>query len=908
MGRLQVSCSYHILLCVVVVLSFGVNGQIPNHFRLPVNSDPIGYDVELTVDLERSKFFGTVQISLKANNDSNYVTLNAKELDVSNVALTEDSGRKLQLITYVMQNDSEMVRFNFDSNLRSAHTYQLSIDFAGNITDDLKGLYKSSYYRGTEERFVATTFNAAAYARKIFPCYDEPQLKAKFKLRIFHKPEFRALSNMPVENRSESVNSDNMTVTEFIQSPPMSSYLLAFVVSDFGEIRMDSKFAAHAQLSVINSTRYALNFTRDAIEYLGIFFKRPYQLNKLDIVAIDDFLMGAMENWGLITYKTSRIVYREGLDKTEKLQSVTKIVFHELIHQWFGNEATSAWWSYIWLNEGFTVFLESYVLDKMHPEWRTMDQFLVNEMHSVMERDVLPDTRAMTKPIDTPDQIAGIYDFAVYPKAASIIRMWQSIVGMTVFDDFLLAYLADRSYKAATEEDMIRVLQNTVDKHGLKLPPMKQIVQSWTSNPSFPVVSVNRLANGSAEVTARPSKTFYIPLNWISKSKKSGSEWITHLEGEKLINLKDVGLVEWVIFNPNQFGYYRVNYDQKSWNLFIEALKQDHHQIPTLSRAQLIDDALALAKDNQLNIEILLGILDYIPTELDLIPLKAAFKALRYLNRMLQGNEFFSTYQQYQSNLLAHVYDQMLRNSNDDHVSRLYRVEVREVACELGVHRCLQDALALFEGFVTIDPDLRGSVMCGALKGSEHYDVWALMVRRMVYIVRNFEQKRINVEEFEDILYGFGCVVSEDRLDNYMMLSLSYTETLEEADRIKIFNYIANSGVNGTNMALYRLNNDVKTLKRRYGSVTEIISNLRYAINTPEQLQEYSNFLRNNTDVDLGLLLNDVYNDAQKNVLWAKEKSPVISKWISAHSLAFSLHISRILIVVGFVVAVYPFQ
>lgn len=94
-----------------------------------------------------------------------------------------------------------------------------------------------------------------------------------------------------------------MTVTEFIQSPPMSSYLLAFVVSDFGEIRMDSKFAAHAQLSVINSTRYALNFTRDAIEYLGIFFKRPYQLNKLDIVAIDDFLMGAMENWGLITYK-----------------------------------------------------------------------------------------------------------------------------------------------------------------------------------------------------------------------------------------------------------------------------------------------------------------------------------------------------------------------------------------------------------------------------------------------------------------------------------------------------------------------------------------------------------------------------------------------------------------------------
>ncbi|EJY57996.1 AAEL017244-PA [Aedes aegypti] len=305
MDRRQVSNRH--LLCLVALIFVGgaVLGQEvgEDHFRLPTNTVPIGYDVQLTVDLEQFAFFGTVQILLKANNASNHVTLNVKELDVSNVRLTEDTGRQLALVVYVMQNDSEMVRFNFDSDLLETHTYQLAIDFAGNITDDLKGLYKSSYYRGTEERFVATTFNAAAYARKILPCYDEPQLKAKFKLRIYHKPEFRALSNMPVENRIESANADNMTVTAFIESPPMSSYLLAFVVSDFGEIRIDAKFAAHAQLSVINSTRYALDFTKDAIGHLERFFKRPYQLDKLDIVAIDDFLMGAMENWGLITYK-----------------------------------------------------------------------------------------------------------------------------------------------------------------------------------------------------------------------------------------------------------------------------------------------------------------------------------------------------------------------------------------------------------------------------------------------------------------------------------------------------------------------------------------------------------------------------------------------------------------------------
>ncbi|KXJ72768.1 hypothetical protein RP20_CCG017285 [Aedes albopictus] len=917
MDRWQVNSyrQHRRLLCIVVAAVVfagggGVWGQEEqDHFRLPANTVPIGYDVQLTVDLDQFTFFGTVQVSLRANNVSSHVTLNAKELDVSNVKLSEDTtGRQLALVVYVMQNDSEMVRFNFDSDLLPAHTYRLSIDFAGNITDDLKGLYKSSYYRGTEERYVATTFNAAAYARKILPCYDEPQLKAKFKLRIYHKPEYRALSNMPVENRIESANADNMTVTEFIESPPMSSYLLAFVVSDFGEIRTDAKFAAHAQLSVINSTRYALDFTKDAIGHLEGFFKRPYQLAKLDIVAIDDFLMGAMENWGLITYKTSRIVYRQGMDKTEKLQSVTKIVFHELIHQWFGNEATSAWWSYIWLNEGFTVFLESYVLDQMRPQWRTMDQFLVNEVHPVMERDVLPKTRPMTKQIDTPEKIAGIYDFVVYPKAASVIRMWQSVVGKRVFDDFLVEYLIDRSYKAATEEDMIRVLQDVVDRHGVKVPPVKDLVQSWTMNPSFPVVTVERFANGSVSVTAAPAKTFCIPLNWISRSNKSGLEWITNLEGQKSIKLEGVGADEWILFNPNQYGYYRVNYDQKSWNLIIDALKNDHQKIPTLSRAQLIDDGLALAKIDQLNIDVLLAILDYLPKELDLIPLKAGFKAFRYLHRMLQGNEFYSIYLEHQMTILDQIYDRMLNNSMDDHMSRLYRAEVRKVACELGVRNCLEHALEQFDAFVTIDPDLRAPVICGAMKGSESFNVWALVVRRMLHITRNFEQKRINIEEFEDILYGFGCVVSEDRLENYLMMSLTYADTLDESDRIKMFNYIANSGVNGTDMALFRLNNDFRTLKRRYGSVTEIISNLKNTITTEGQLQQFTNFMQNNTDTDLNLLLAEVFTEAQSNVRWAKDKLPDISKWIATHNSAFIFSFSKTVLALALIVTTYRLQ
>ncbi|XP_058811599.1 aminopeptidase N-like [Topomyia yanbarensis] len=882
-----------VLMCLVLTyLVADIGAQNERHYRLPNNTSPIEYDLTLTVDLKRSIFFGTVNISLVALSATKFVALNVQELDISKTTLTDPNGQNITIDKSVMQNDSEIVRFELSSYLEIGHYYQMVIEFAGNITGDLKGLYKSSYYRETEERFVATTFNAAAYARKIFPCYDEPHLKATFKLRIYHASEFQALSNMLIET-IEPANSDNMSLTTFVTSPLMSSYLFAFVVSDFSALRIDQTFAVHAQSSVLNSTRYALDFTKDAISQLAGYFKRPYQLSKLDIVAVDDFLMGAMENWGLITYKTSRIVYRSEQDKTEKLQSVTKIVFHELIHQWFGNEVTCAWWSYVWLNEGFTVFLETYILHQMYPDWRLMDQFLVNEMHPVMARDVLPATRAMTKSVNSPDQIAGIYDFVVYPKAASVIRMFHAVVGSAVFDEFVVQYLDDRSYKAATEDDMIRILQSVVTEHRLQLPPMNEFVKSWTNNPSYPLVTVIRDQTNSALVSAIPVNTFCIPIPWISKHGKHGYEWLQTSDSNKSIVLSGTTSSEWILFNPNQNGYYRVNYDRTNWNMLVDALSDNHESIPVLNRAQLIDDALYFARNNLLDIEILLGLLSYLPSETDLIPLKAGFKAFKHLNRVFRGNDLYESYLVFQTKLLGQVYDRLLMNDKNDHISKLYRAEVRKVACEMGVPKCLQDAVTMFDGFELIEPDLRAAVICGSMKGSESYNIWAMVVRRMVYIVRNFGQKRINVEEFEDILYGFGCAVSRERLDNFMLLSLSNTETLEQQDRIKMFNYIACSGVNGTDEALNRLINDFNTLKRRYGSLTEVVSNLRYSISTQKQLQLFSTFMHNHTDSDLFNLQNKVYEVARSNIRWAAEKLPSISKWIANSNSAGKASITK---------------
>ncbi|XP_055597305.1 LOW QUALITY PROTEIN: aminopeptidase N-like [Uranotaenia lowii] len=898
--------AYLLTVCSVLTILSGkfVCGQIEAaHYRLPDNTFPLKYDVTLSVDLAKSSFSGTVRIALNATRNTDNVTLNVRDLNILATKLTavDGTGAELRIMGYVMQNDSEMVSFRIDGQLNANRAYQLDIDFTGAIKNDLKGLYKSSYYRDAEERFIATTFNAAAFARKIFPCYDEPQLKAKFRLRIYHDRQLHALSNMPVERRTDEANPNGFSLTVFEESPEMSTYLLAFVVSDFQVRQLDNMFGAYAQQSVINSTVYALNFTRQAIGHMNLFFNRPYQLPKLDIVAVDDFLMGAMENWGLITYKTSRIAYREGLDKTEKLQAVTKIVFHELIHQWFGNEVTCAWWSYVWLNEGFAVFLESYVLDQMRPDWQIMDQFLVNEMHPVMERDVIPKTRPMTIPINSPQEIEKIYDFVVYPKAASVIRMIASIVGSEIFNDFIIQYLSDRSYNSSTEDDLIRVLQMVIQKHGLQIPTLSLIIKSWTSNPSFPLVSVKRdYSENVLQLSAIPAKTFEIPLSFISKAYASNLSWLSSTEDSKILSLENIPSSDWILLNPNQNGYYRVNYDTQSWNLLSQALQQDHNQIPKLSRAQLINDCLYFVLHKQLPVEILLDILSYLPHEKGLVPLKAGFKGFRTLSRLIRGNDLEQSYIGMQTKILEQLYRSMLNNTETDHVSKLYRYEVRRIACEMAVPQCLEFAINHFEVFETIDADYRSTVLCGAIKSSSSSTVWTMTLKRLTYIVRNFEQKRIHLEEFEDILYGLGCAIREDQATSLLLLSLSRTDTLEPADRIKMFNLMANSGVNGTNEALQALNEEYDTLKRNYGSVTEIVDNLRNSISTQEQLRQLNQIISTNTDLDLKPTLHEVYEEARQNVQWTDQNLPSIAKWIAdSENLAAAMGLSRFVLVLG---------
>lgn len=225
----------------------------------------------------------------------------------------------------------------------------------------------------------------------------------------------------------------------------------------------------------------------------------------MDLVAIDDFLMGAMENWGLITFKSSRIFYSKE-STTKDLQSISEIVSHELVHQWFGNQVTCYWWSAIWLNEGFATYYSDFISEIVDPSWRLLDQFLVNVVHNVMLQDDDEDVRAMNSPVTTTVEMNSIYDFVAYQKAASVIRMIQHAVTETVFHKSIKSYLDDRKFDVATEDDLFTKIQEELD---LARPidfnninNIKEVFESWTQSSGYPVISVTRnYTTGSVTIT-----------------------------------------------------------------------------------------------------------------------------------------------------------------------------------------------------------------------------------------------------------------------------------------------------------------------------------------------------------------------------------------------------------------------
>ncbi|XP_050285445.1 aminopeptidase M1-like isoform X3 [Quercus robur] len=611
--------------------------QFKGQTRLPKLAIPTSYDLCLKLDLIACTFSGTVQVNLNILEHTKYLVLNALELDVHKVWFTKSNNQTYQPCDVVLDGDDEILVLVFDEML-SPGDGVLGIDFSGALNQQLKGLYRCTYVDGGVKKNMAVTQFQAVDARRCFPCWDEPALKATFKITIDVPSELTALSNMPTTD--EKLN-ENIKTVYFEESPIMSTYLVAVVVGVFDHIEETTadgtKVRVYCPVGKCDKGKFALDVAVKALDIFTRYFSTPYPLPKLDMVAVPEFSDAAMENYGLITYRENVLLYDDLLSPADRKQFLTIAVSHEVAHQWFGNLVTMEWWSHLWLNEGFATWVSYMATDIMFPEWKIWTQFLL-KTNDGLRMDALEQSHPIEVEVHHARSIEEIFDSISYKKGSAVIRMLQGYLGDGTFQKSLSSYIKRYAGKNAKTDDLWGVLS---ENSGVELNSM---MDAWSKKKGFPVISVKYKDNilefeqsqflssglggdGLWIVPITLSIGSYNKCKTFLLETKSGKVDISELvhsphENSSSVNEKNKEKCDdhfWVKVNTEQSGFYRVNYEDKLAARLKKAIESNCLSAP--DKFGILDDTYALCEACKQPLSSLLSLMVVYRKELDFIVL-----------------------------------------------------------------------------------------------------------------------------------------------------------------------------------------------------------------------------------------------------------------------------------------------
>ena len=431
---------------------------------------PAHYDLDLCINDRKTKLDGHVIIDGKAKAET--IKLHAVDLDIRELLV-----------------DGEKHSFQQNKNsLAIKHlapgSHRIEIKYQALIKDNMEGAYLSKYQLdGEEHRIVVTQFESH-YARQCFPCVDEPLAKATFRLKLSSLQTDTIISNMPPKF---SVTQDGRKTIEFEETPHMSTYLLAFAAGELVSYATQSRhgvaITAYAGLhQTVDSLKYSAHFAAEVLDFYDDLFKTAYPLPKLDLLALPDFEAGAMENWGLTTYREIAMLADDKSAIDQKLY-VDLVIAHELSHMWFGDLVTMAWWDDLWLNESFANMIEIYAVDKLHPELGAWDEFAATTVQLALGRDCLPDVQPVKVDVANVSDIENLFDGAiVYSKGARLLLMLMRTMGERKFFAGIADYFQKFAYANTQADDLWRALTPHADFD------VKKFMTPWLTQPGYPVV------------------------------------------------------------------------------------------------------------------------------------------------------------------------------------------------------------------------------------------------------------------------------------------------------------------------------------------------------------------------------------------------------------------------------------
>ena len=465
--------------------------------RLAHEFRPEHYKLWLNPDREAKQFQGKVTISgRKVGKPSKRITLHQKGLKFAGAKLIkkDKKGNTSELVVSRLNCHSgfDEVRLHADEILYPGE-YEIYLEFSGHITDAMHGIYPCRFrHNGKDKQLIATQFESH-HAREAFPCIDEPEAKATFDLSLQTPAGETVLGNTPIKKQTTK---DGLLTTVFETSPKMSTYLLAFAYGETVKVSSQTKAGVAVNCYGTPLAKGQLDFSLDvaikSLEFFEDYFGVAYPLPKLDMIALPDFSSGAMENWGLVTYRESVMLIDPKVSGIETKQIAALVIAHELSHQWFGNLVTMKWWDDLWLNESFANLMEYRAVDEMFPKWNIFEQFVNTEMNMAMRRDALPNVQSVRTEVRHPDEIGSLFDPAiVYAKGGSILRMLMHYVGEEAFRKALANYFKKHAYSNTVADDLWAALSASSGKD------ISQFMNNWLTKPGYPVISVDHQPGSS---------------------------------------------------------------------------------------------------------------------------------------------------------------------------------------------------------------------------------------------------------------------------------------------------------------------------------------------------------------------------------------------------------------------------
>lgn len=838
-------------------------------FRLPEGTVPVNYDVSFEVDLDKFQYSGKEIIDLEVKPTSEIV-LHSSGLSVTS-AHASFKARSVKA-AIKLDDTKELLTLKFSEKLKGS--VKLTIEFSGKLNDSLLGFYRSKYLDGKSEKYLATTQFEAPYARRCFPCFDEPAYKATYDVTMRIAKDLKAISNMPIK---EEHIEGSKRIIKFHRTPKMSTYLLCLGVGDF-EFIEDRSGKVLVRIVTVpgkkSQGKFALDAARKFLKYFEEYSKIPYPLPKLDLIALPDFIVGAMENWGAVTFRETTLLVDPKMTPTASKKRIAMVIAHELWHQWSGDLVTMKWWNDLWLNESFATFMAYKAVDHYFPEWDMWEYFISDETANALEEDSIKATHPIEVQVQDPHQIEELFDSISYSKGGSILRMLEGYLGHDVFRNGVSSYLAANKYGNATSEDLWNSLGTISNR------PIEKIASSWIRQAGYPLVDV-KLEN---EKLILQQKRFVFnhtdkalwPIPLVIKADDS---IVTDVfdKAKKEINLEKSP--ELFKMNYEQTGFYRVSYPEGMLTKmkFLVSSKA----LRPLDRWGLLNDMMELSVNGEIGLDKYWEFTRSYYNEDDYLVLADLYQSMRYTYFVFSQESFWNSiwekFKNYHNDVFRKILDRLgwepkKDESQKDALLRELALKYCGFAEDAGI---LKTGTEKFEAYlkrkIELHPDIKSPVfnMVAANGGEGRYKQFIGLYSR----TRSPEEKRT-------ILIALGQFKDPQILKKSLDFGLS--PNVRTQDLVVSIAAVA-SNPYARNILLPWFNANWKKIQplEKSGSLfIRMIEVFIAAHVTREKENELKSFFSKHP-VKYKMTLNRAFEKMERNISWREKNKEILARYFS---------------------------